>query len=171
MKNTITWYINELIDAPYIPIFGLLINIIFSMNFITAPSPAAIAGIFDWFTPYNPPVKVWDNAVSIIETDAIINTPAPSEAVGYSIFKIGSARDIKPSAHGNMIINEAKNEKDNLRDAVFLSFIANASDIAGVNAVENAKLIASGKLTNVSTFDKIPVAYSCCINYSANYRN
>ena len=158
MKNTITWYINELIAAPYIPIFGLLINIMFNMNFITAPKPAAIAGIFDWFTPYNPPVSVWDNAVSIIETEAIINTPAPSEAVGYNISSIGWASDINPNEHGNIIINEAKNEKDNLRDAVFLSLIAKASDIAGVRAVENAKFIASGKLTNVSTFDKIPVA-------------
>ena len=81
MKNTNTWYTNELIAAPYIPMFGLLINIIFNINLIIAPSPAAMAGTFDWLTPYSPPVSVWDSDVNIIDTDAIINIPAPSEAV------------------------------------------------------------------------------------------
>lgn len=151
-------YTKELIAAPKIPIFGLLINIMFSINLITAPSPAAMAGIFDWFTPYNPPVRVCDKEVNIIDTDAIINTLAPSDAVGYSILSIGSANAINPNAHGNIIINEAKNENDSLLEADFLSLIANASDICRVNAVEKAKFIASGKLTKVSTFDNIPVA-------------
>ena len=57
-----------------------------------------------------------------------------------------------------MIIKDAKNENDSLLEADFLSLTASASEIAGVSAVENARFIASGKLTKVSTFDKIPVA-------------
>ena len=74
------------------------------------------------------------------------------------MLNIGCASDINPKAQGNIIIRDAKNENDNLLDAVVLSFFANASDIAGTNAVEKAKFIASGKLTKVSILDKMPVA-------------
>lgn len=50
------WHIIELIAAPYIFIFGLLINIIFNINFIIPPIVSAITGIYILPNPYNPPV-------------------------------------------------------------------------------------------------------------------
>ena len=66
-----------------------------------------------------------------------------------------------------MIIIDAKIEKDNLFAACFFSFLAIDSDIAGTNAVENAKFTAIGKLVKLSTLDSIPVfSIAICSNAS-----
>ena len=62
--------------------FGLLINTIFNINLINAPTARAIAGVLVLFNPYSPPLIVWLNAINIIEIEYSIKIFAPSEAVG-----------------------------------------------------------------------------------------
>ena len=98
-------------------------------------------------SPCSPLFIVWLNAINIIEIDASLKTQAPSEADGYINFNIGSAKTIKPIAHGIIIRIDINTEKDNLLFVVSKSFCATECEIAGNNAVESAIFIAIGKFT------------------------
>lgn len=86
---------------------------------------------------------------------------APSDAAGYIIFNIGSAKTASPAAHGIIINIDAKNENDNLLLTVFISLTDIAEDIAGTSAVQNDAVIASGKCIIVVTLESIPRKPHC----------
>ena len=85
----------------------------------------------------------------------------PSDANGYIIFSIGSARTASPTAQGIIINIDAKNENDNLLLTVFISLTDNADDIAGTKAVQKVAVIASGRCIIVVTLESIPRKSHC----------
>ena len=82
----------------------------FNTNLTETPTANAITGILTLFIPYNEPFIVWLSAIKTIDIANIFKIPAPSDAVGYNILKIGPAKVIYPMAHGTIIIIEANSE-------------------------------------------------------------
>ena len=81
-NEAVTKHINELITAPYIFIFGLVIKTKLSPILITHPIKSASAGVYISPSPNKEPCIVWFIPTNTIVTAAIWRICAPSDAFG-----------------------------------------------------------------------------------------
>ena len=103
MQKEIVWHTTEAIAAPFIPISGIGINIMFKINFIITPHPNPIIGTISFPIPCKAPFKVCSSIVNKIVNELICSTVTPDAAFGNSSFNIGSAKTIIPIVHGSPI--------------------------------------------------------------------